>query len=215
MTTLIEPAADRRERLIVFTRYPEPGKTKTRLIPTLGPVGAADLQRKMTEHLFNMVKDLAGQRNISLEVRFEGGTLEEMKGWLDNDLICQPQGDGDLGMRLQRAFAEAFAAGYSRVVAVGADCPALSAETIGRAFELLKTATLVLGPAIDGGYYLVGLNRLSPEIFTDIPWGSDRVLAQTLGSARKLDMSVALLEPLSDVDRPEDLNDFHHHTCAE
>ncbi len=215
MKALTKKTVVRHEQVIVFTRYPEPGKTKTRLIPALGPCGAAELQRKMTEHLLRTVNELAGQRSISLEVRFEGGTLDEMKRWLESEVSCRHQGEGDLGQRLQRAFTEAFAGGFQRVVVVGADCPALSAETISRAFELLKTAALVLGPANDGGYYLVGLNRPAPEIFTNIPWGTERVLEKTLVCARKLDMSPALLAPLSDVDRPEDLNDLHHHTCAE
>ena len=200
------------ERVILFTRYPEPGKTKTRLIPALGPHGAAALQRTMTEQAVATLKGLADQRQVALEVRFEGGSLGEMQQWLAADIAYCPQGDGDLGNRLQRAFADAFAAGMQRVVVVGADCPSLTTEALCRALVMLAANDLVLGPASDGGYYLIGLGRPVPEIFSAIPWGTDKVLEQTLICARRLDLSVALLDPLSDVDRPEDLENFHHHT---
>ena len=138
-----------------------------------------------------------------------------MQQWLDADASYRPQGNGDLGKRLQLAFADAFSVGVQRVVAIGADCPSLSTKMISRALDLLRTNDLVLGPASDGGYYLIGLGRLFPEIFINIPWGTDKVFAQTLNCARRLDLSVALLDPLSDVDRPEDLHNFHNYTRSE
>jgi len=194
-----------RQRLIIFTRYPEPGNTKTRLIPALGADGAAALQCEMTRHVLGVAGRLAADAPVSLEVRFEGGDVEKMTARFGSGPQYRRQGPGDLGCRLQRALDEASAEGARRVVIVGADCPEITVELLAEAFERLSTAELVLGPATDGGYYLIGLRRGTAELFTDIAWGSDRVLRQTRRRARELALSVATLPELSDVDRPEDL----------
>ncbi|PPS40712.1 TIGR04282 family arsenosugar biosynthesis glycosyltransferase [Chroococcidiopsis sp. TS-821] len=192
------------EHLIVFTRYPEPGKAKTRLIPHLGAVAAAQLQRQMTEHTLLQVSKL-GDRSLTVEVRFVDGNLELMQQWLGTDIDYQPQGEGDLGERIKRALAAAFARGSQKIITIGTDCPGITAKLLVTAFEQLHEYDLVLGPAIDGGYYLIGLKRLIAELFDDIAWGSDVVLQQTQAIAQQLNLSVALLPPLADVDRPEDL----------
>jgi len=194
-----------RDRLIVFTRYPEPGKTKTRLIPALGPAGAADLQRQMTEHLLERAARLAGHRKVRIEVRFAGGSEDLVRQWLGSDPTCREQGPGDLGRRMLRAFREAFAAGAARAVIVGTDCPGITAALLEKAFDQLGRHDLVLGPAEDGGYYLIGLRRPVRQLFEGMAWGTDKVLRETLFAAERLGLSVALLEPLADVDRPEDL----------
>ncbi|MES1021995.1 TIGR04282 family arsenosugar biosynthesis glycosyltransferase [Gloeocapsa sp. BRSZ] len=192
------------EHLSVFTRYPEPGKAKTRLIPLLGAVEAAQLQRQMTEHTLLQVSKL-GDRLLTVEVRFADGNSELMQRWLGNHLDYQPQGEGELGERIKRSLAAAFARGSQRVVTIGTDCPGITAELLATAFDQLHECDLVLGPAIDGGYYLIGLNRLIAELFNGISWGSSEVLQQTQAIAQTLNLSVALLPPLADVDRPEDL----------
>lgn len=192
-------------RLLVFTRFPRPGRTKTRLIPTLGPDGAAILQRAMTAHLVGSWRALLAA-GVILEIRYEGAaSRRQMHRWLGPGLRYAPQGEGNLGERLQRAFAETFRHGVRQVLAVGTDCPALGARLLGEAFEALREAEVVLGPAADGGYYLIGLRRLHPALFDRIPWGSDGVLAVTLERARQHGLNVRLLAELPDVDRPEDL----------
>ncbi|MDB9458161.1 hypothetical protein PN473_07035, partial [Dolichospermum circinale CS-545/17] len=89
------------QHLIIFTRYPEPGKTKTRLIPVLGDIGAANLQRQMTEQTILQVKELQNLIKLSVEIRFTGGNLEKMRNWLGNDWLYQFQGEGDLGQRME------------------------------------------------------------------------------------------------------------------
>lgn len=194
-----------KERLIVFTRYPEPGLTKTRLIPALGATGAATLQRQMTEYTLGKVKELQSFRPISLEVRFAGGNLSLMEGWLGSDIVLQPQGTGDLGSRMAQALSIAFQSGTQRGVIIGTDCPGVNAQLIAQAFQCLYSNDLVLGPAIDGGYYLIGLCCFVPELFSGISWGTAEVLQQTLTIANNLNLSVAHLPQLADVDRPEDL----------
>lgn len=195
-----------RERLIIFTRYPEPGTTKTRLIPVLGAQGAATLQRQMAEHTLAQVKELIASRLLSAEVHFAGGTSQLMQNWLGSDFVYRQQSEGDLGTRIISAFAAAFAAKMTSVVIIGVDCPDLSAELIIQAFEALQETDLVLGPAQDGGYYLIGLRQLIPELFTGISWSTDQVLQQTLDIAQKFELTVSRLPQLRDVDRPEDLS---------
>lgn len=193
------------ECLIIFSRYPEPGKTKTRLIPALGAEGAAVLQRQMTEHTFAQVKELQGVRLVSVEVYFVGGNQHLMQRWLGTSVIYRQQAEGDLGRRMAIAFQTASEAGYERIVIIGTDCPDLNAQLMVKAFQSLEQHDLVLGPAQDGGYYLIGLRRLIPELFTGISWSTAEVLQQTTSIAQKLKLAVTFLPILSDVDRPEDL----------
>ena len=194
------------EVLIIFTRYPEPGKTKTRLIPSLGPDGAAGLQRRMTEHTLTRVREFQGYRPVSVEVRYEGGNQHLIEQWLGVDIPSRPQGNGDLGQRMARAFHEAFQAGMGRVVLVGTDIPHITPRILHGAFESLRSTDVVLGPARDGGYYLIGMRRASPQLFVDLPWGTEKVMKRTKRISHDLGLSVVLLDTLEDVDRPEDLH---------
>lgn len=199
---------DKQARLILFTRYPEPGRTKTRLIPALGAEGAASLQRRMSEAIVTQMAQFAAQYPVCPEIRYADGTQQAVEAWLASDIPCLAQGEGDLGDRLRRAFAQAFAQGAGKVVVIGADCPGLTPALFARAFAALATQDLVLGPAMDGGYYLVGLNRPAPSLFSEIPWGTGEVLTATQKQAQSLNLSTHLLESLADVDRPEDLLNY-------
>ncbi len=202
--------ADHHELLVIFTRHPQPGTTKTRLIPVLGPEGAAALQRELTEHILGNVKEPSTSRKATIEIRHEGGDESMMKNWLGPDLRYRPQGEGDLGDRMGRAFADAFGDGASSVVIAGSDIPDITGEIIQKAFVSLEEKELVLGPAVDGGYYLIGLRRSAwaravPALFEGVDWGTGGVLAETMGLAERSGVGFALLETLEDVDRPEDL----------
>ncbi|MEO0867522.1 MAG: TIGR04282 family arsenosugar biosynthesis glycosyltransferase [Cyanobacteria bacterium J06642_11] len=189
--------------LMLFTRYPEAGNTKTRLIPHLGAVQAAELQRWMTT---SMVREMAGLHpDVERQIHFSGGGLSKMQSWLGRQLTYLPQFSGGLGNRLNQAFVGNFRSGMDAVVAIGADCPQLSTRHFEQAFKLLKTHDVVLGPAADGGYYLIGLNQPQAKLFENIAWGTNMVFRQTVAIANTLDLSVATLEQLRDVDRPEDL----------
>jgi hypothetical protein len=197
-------------RLIIFTRYPEPGSTKTRLIPQLGAAGAAELQRQMTRHIVSSVTEFAGLHPTPLEVRFEGGNKNLMTAWLGAGFDYSPQGKGDIGLRMGRALGDGFGGGYDTVVIIGSDIPDITGDIIHKAFEGLKKHDLVLGPAGDGGYYLIGMHKTAfiqanPRLFNGINWGTDGVLSQTLDVAEELRLSYILLDTLNDVDRPEDL----------
>jgi rSAM/selenodomain-associated transferase 2/rSAM/selenodomain-associated transferase 1 len=193
------------ERLILFTRYPEPGKTKTRLISVLGSRGAAELQKQMTEHILMRTDRLVRNRQVDMEVSYEGGSRRLMEEWLGNHISYRSQGFGDLGNRMAQAFSHAFNKGKTRVVIVGSDCPGITETTVRTAFDLLDQFDLVLGPANDGGYYLIGLRQEESKLFDDVPWGTVEVGARTLEKARQLGLRWITVEPLDDVDRAEDI----------
>lgn len=200
---ILKPIKIAQQHLIIFTRYPEPGKTKTRLIPALGSVGAANLQRQMTEYTLSQAGELS--KNVSIEVRFAGGNLQLMQQWLGYDLLYQCQGEGDLGVRMARSLADAFNNNAQQVIIIGTDCPEANAQILTQASAQLQAFDVILGPAIDGGYYLIGLRRFIPELFCNITWGTSQVLQQTVDIANQLNISYFYLPTLADIDRPEDL----------
>ena len=187
--------------LIVFTRFPVAGKTKTRLIPTLGETGAAELQRQMTEKTLCYAR----QAGVPIEVWYTGGTEKQMSDWLGNDLHYVEQNEGKSGERMELAFQSAFGRGNQRVVLIASDCPSNRTENIQSAFKALRKSDVVLGPSIDGGYYLLGLRSyvLQLIMFEDIDWGSASVLKQTLSSAAGV--RLAHLPLLHNVDTPADI----------
>ncbi|WP_172354795.1 MULTISPECIES: TIGR04283 family arsenosugar biosynthesis glycosyltransferase [Thermoleptolyngbya] len=197
--------------LILFSRYPQPGTTKTRLIPHLGETGSAQLQRQMTAQVLRQIRPLLSPtaenstRPISAEIWFAGGELSQMADWLGTSWALHPQPSGDLGDRLLSAVERAIAAGAERVVVIGADCPSVDSVILQQAFTALQSHDLVLGPATDGGYYLIGLRQPLADLFSGIDWGTERVFAQTRAIAQALHLSVATLDPLTDIDTAADL----------
>lgn len=192
--------------LIIFTRYPQPGKVKTRLIPALGAAGAAALHQRMVEHTLAQARALRQTRALSIEVWFtSSSTLAQMQEWLGTDVDYCVQPEGDLGDRMVSAFKSVFSKGYTSALIVGTDCPDLNTTLLAQGFSALAQHELVLGPAIDGGYYLMGLRRLVPELFVDIAWSTGEVLEKTLAIAQQLKLTPFLLHHLTDIDVPQDL----------
>lgn len=191
--------------LIVFTRFPTPGATKTRLIPTHGAERAAEIAREMTVRTLAMCDELAALRLCTFAVRTTGAEPSAFRALFGPHHCFQDQGAGDLGRRLHTAAADAFAEGARKMVVVGTDCPDLQASHLIDAFARLDTNDVVVGPAQDGGYYLIGLRRMHSHIFAGIDWGTVSVLEQTRQRAASLGASIDLLPTLRDVDRPEDL----------
>jgi uncharacterized protein len=195
--------------LLVFAKAPVPGRVKTRLAGELGTEGAADLYRKMGRLVVDRVRSGPWRTLILYDPPGEEASVRQ---WLGDggDLEFRPQSGGDLGLRMAEAFAGAFGPGprIAPVVVIGTDAPGLDGALVAEAFTALNRALgpdLVLGPATDGGYYLLGLRSPEPELFQGLPWSTNRVLGLTLERARKLGLTLSLLRPLSDVDRPEDL----------
>lgn len=196
-------------RLLLFTRYPEAGTTKTRLIPALGPDGAARLHRRLTERIAAEAGLLAARNNIPTVVHYSGGSLAQMTAWL-GPLTFVAQAAGDLGQKMQAAFQHAFGGGAERAVLIGSDIPEIDVDLLARAFAAFRKSRVVLGPSRDGGYYLLGLTagdaeHLYSRLFADIPWSTGEVFAITRERLRTAAVAAAILPTLRDVDRPEDL----------
>jgi len=197
--------ADQRRRLILFARFPIAGKVKTRLIPALGAEGAAALHRRLVLRTLRAATTACQSAGFELEVRFDGGTEDQMRHWLGLRGPCRPQSEQDLGQRMASAFADSFHDGAPSAVIIGSDCPGLTPGLLAAAFDRLSETPVTFGPANDGGYYLIGLNRMMPQLFSGISWGRETVLADSLRALAKAGLKPALLDPLDDLDRPEDL----------
>jgi len=193
-------------RLIIFGRYPEPGRVKTRLIPFLGPAGAAELQRQLTEKVFETARVFSRDKKVQIEFCYDGGTGRKIRYWLGNGIKLTPQGTGGLGDRMARAVFRAFnEEGSRRVLLIGTDIPGLEARHLSEAFNSLDSNDLVLGPSTDGGYWLVGMRHYS-NIFKEIPWSTERVISYTIALAKEAGLKVHLLPALTDIDTAEDIS---------
>lgn len=193
-------AAERR-LLLVFAKEPVPGRVKTRLARDVGSGEAARIYRAMGRRVVDRVRVGSYRTRVCFD---PPEARKAVSAWLGREVEYRPQGPGDLGTRL----AEAFEAGFrsaDRVVVVGTDAPDLGRELVEKAFRRLASADLVLGPAEDGGYYLLGLRRPAPALFRDIPWSTAKVLAATRARAEDVGLDVFLLPPLRDVDTADDL----------
>ncbi len=182
-------------RVVAFARFPVAGMCKTRLIPAVGADGAAAIHTKLVE---TCVAAMRGS-GLAIELWTTGAEASAFREWLGGDIAFIDQGEGDLGDRLARA-----AAPYP-VIFIGSDAPDLNADRLIAAAKALAGAPAVIGPAEDGGYYLLGLNAPAPWLFNDMDWGTETVFEETMRRFAAHGITPAMLEPLADLDRPEDL----------
>ncbi|MCA9176874.1 MAG: TIGR04282 family arsenosugar biosynthesis glycosyltransferase [Planctomycetales bacterium] len=189
-----------------MTRIPEAGRVKTRLIPALGGEGAARLHGQLLHRALTTAGEHAEASNVAVEVRYTGapGVRFPREDYPPVAIVRQQQG-ADLGERLLSAVRTAKAEGAQGVVIIGTDCPDLSPEVLELAWQELAHASVVIGPAENGGYYLIALNEVHEELFRGIDWETEHVLSQSLARCQEAGLSVALLPRLNDVDLPEDL----------
>lgn len=187
------------QALLIFTRNPEPGKCKTRLASTIGDTAALAIYIFLLEHTARVARALEHtDRHVYFSEHLGDGRI-----WEPETFAGHIQRGEDLGARMQRAFEEAFAAGYRKVVLIGSDLYDLGREDLEAAFASLDTHQAVVGPATDGGYYLLGLTHLVPALFHDKAWSTPTVLAATL---RDLEgVPTFLLPARRDIDRYEDI----------
>lgn len=189
--------------LIVFAKFPKPGFVKTRLIPALGPAGAAGLAHRM---ILNTV--MVARTSSIPTTEFCVSPLSSDDDWralgIPGSMELTDQGHGDLGARMSIACHRAVGRGASAIL-IGTDCPGLAADHLNDATAALENTDCVLIPARDGGYVLFGTNFHSPDLFNNIPWGTDRVAALTLDRIQRLALSVTVFDPLQDIDVPADL----------
>jgi rSAM/selenodomain-associated transferase 1 len=187
--------------IALFARLPVAGKVKTRLIPALGAAGACRLHTLLLENSLHLLNSLTTcDTCLWLDTPGDHPVLHEYGG------AVHIQQGTDLGERLQHA-AASLLVNYKSVIFIGTDCPALDARYLLQAEHILQNnAEVVIGPAIDGGYVLLGTRSCLPGLFSDIDWGTEKVLAQTLAAVRTAQQQVVLLPEMADIDRPEDLH---------
>lgn len=186
--------------LIIFQKKPEKGKVKTRLAKTVGNNKAVEVYEYLLKHTHRQVSLL----DISVFVYFEKEVQPEFLK--NNNYFSSIQCHGDLGKRMEKAFEEVLAKGFRKAVIIGTDCPGLKAGLLQEALRVLDTRDLVIGPANDGGYYLLGMNGLFPELFKNIPWSTASVFSDTMEVAARLGLETGILPQLTDVDIYEDLD---------
>jgi rSAM/selenodomain-associated transferase 1 len=183
-------------RIIIFVKAPRPGFVKTRLAAAIGNEAACGAYRQLAE---TVVANLAPLPHT--ELRFTPDDAEnEIAHWLSDDWTARPQGEGDLGERMHRAFIEA----KGPAIIIGSDCPQVELSDLRTAAKTLQARDAVIGPATDGGYWLIGLNAPCPALFENIKWSTSDVLPKTLEKANEAGLSVQLLRELTDVDTGED-----------
>jgi rSAM/selenodomain-associated transferase 1 len=173
----------------------------------LGADGAVAVHEALVEHAMVWIA-CAVEEGIAVEVRFTGDNLERLRvlcGSAVEKIRFEPQQGEDLGDRLANAIEFAVQQGSPKVAVIGTDCPALDLATVEMSFAHLDERDLVLGPAADGGYYLIALRKPVVQLFQNISWGDPTVLHETLRRAQDLNMTFELLPSLPDIDRPEDL----------
>jgi rSAM/selenodomain-associated transferase 1 len=190
--------------IIVFLKAPRPGAVKTRLAEAIGATAAAEAYRIL---LRQVLDQLAGIDHVELRYAPDDARAE-IALWARPPWTGRAQGEGDLGARLARAFADSFASGNERVLIIGTDCPYLRPSDLEAAWRELAEADVVLGPALDGGYWLIGLRAPCAALFEDISWSTSSVLAETLRRCQKHGLKVHLLRKLADVDTVADWRRF-------
>lgn len=189
-----------KKTLLIFAKYPQAGYVKSRLAQVIGEAKAASAYKTMVELVVKNTKPYDGEYHQVLYYD-PPECAEKFRSWLPIK-HQEPQTRGDLGERMKEAFTQALAK-TPYAVLIGTDCIDIDHSLIGKAFQNLEEADLVLGPAKDGGYYLMGCKHVHPELFIGIDWSTERVFSQTLQIAEKLKLRVACLKILEDIDTAE------------
>jgi rSAM/selenodomain-associated transferase 1 len=190
--------------LVVMAKAPVAGEVKTRLVPPLTPDAAAELYRCL---LLDLLDHLAAFAGADLYIACDPPAgLSLFQEFAPPAFVCFPQRGGDLGQRMRSIFEDLFNKGSERVVVIGSDLPVFPLTFLDEAFRALDgAAPVVLGPSRDGGYYLIGLGRMLPEVFTDVPWGTERVFEATGRRLSRMGVAPVLMPEWFDVDTAADL----------
>ena len=201
---------------MVFLKEPLPGKVKTRIGATMGQENAARVYQALVHVL---LRQLNGLENCHLRFCYAPDDADEaVRFWILSHIIdhpalvfdetkidFQPQGEGDLGDRLARAFAQGFDEGYEKIAVIGTDCIDVSSRWVHAAFtQLNEKHSIIVGPTPDGGYHLLAMDQHYSKLFQDIPWSTEETLSTTLTRAEEQNLAVYQLPPLTDIDTEDD-----------
>lgn len=202
------PTDSKKRNLIVFVKSPIPGEIKTRLIPHLTGAEAADLYKCFVSDILKNVSTLAS--TLKLHIAYQPHAKASDLSWIGRQTPESFRQEGkSLGERLIHAFGTAFGRGSQHVVIIGSDSPTLPTRYIEQAFEALNEADVVLGPAFDGGYYLIGLSRPCMKLFEDVCWSNDQIFERTAQNAQRLGYTLRVLPAHYDIDTIDDLHTLH------
>lgn len=190
--------------IILFVRHPEQGKVKTRLAREIGDEAALKVYIQLLKHTHDITAELVCDKFV-----FYSESITDTDIWEKGIYYKKEQKGNGLGERMSNAFQELFDNGYQRVIIIGSDCPGLSSSHIQNAFNLLDSFDTVLGPSVDGGYYLLGLNYMVRELFQNKHWSTDTVLSDTLANLKQNRLLYSLLPTLQDIDTLEDLTQLN------
>lgn len=187
--------------LLIFVKNPKKGHVKTRLAATVGDEKALEIYKKLLAYTCQTVKPLQADKQV-----WYSQFIPAQDEW-DEAMFTKKKQQGEtLGTRMQGAFKQAFNEGYQRVVIIGSDCGQLKGKHLEHAYEALETNDVVIGPSVDGGYYLLGMRKYFPVLFEDKPWSTDDVFSQTVNDCKTDGLSYHVLEMLNDVDTKGDWN---------
>ncbi len=192
-----------RDAVIIFAKYPQMGKVKTRLAATAGELFAYEFYKLCSQNTFDECSGLSVEKYLF----FTGEDEDKFKSWAGGNFLLTAQDGADLGERMRNAFRSVFNNGAERAVLIGTDIPGISARLINNALEMLEGSDAIIGPANDGGYYLIGLKKLEESIFENIPWSTRHVQEITLLRLKHLGFKTYLLEELFDIDSEKDLKE--------
>ena len=194
-----------KNNLIIFLKYPEPGKVKTRLAKDIGDKKAADVYFIFIKHL---LENFLYSENYKVTIKFTPQDKAKEVSELFKIKDIEPQHGNDLGEKISNAFDTSFSKGYSNTIIIGSDCIDLTNNDIENGFSFLSSGfDSVIGPTYDGGYYLIGLSKKNyPSIFKDIGWSSEKVFKQTIHLIKSNDMNYKILDYYNDIDEISDIN---------
>lgn len=187
---------------MIFIKNPVEGKVKTRLAASIGSANALQVYKKLLNHTREVALQVSEDRQV-----WYSSMIDHRDSWSNNDFSKQRQKGADLGERMSSAFESAFDDEYVKVVIIGSDCFGLSHQHIEKAFQVLNEYDAVIGPSKDGGYYLLGMNRFIPQLFSNIEWSTPQVFDKTIEHFRSYDLSFSTLDVLNDIDTIEDLRE--------
>ncbi|VXB27820.1 conserved hypothetical protein [Maribacter litoralis] len=193
--------ANSKNLLLIFTRNPELGKGKRRLAATIGDQAAFNIYKFLLDHTVTITKNLYAEKQV-----YYSEEIWEDDIWDNKKFAKKLQSGDDLGARMANAFQEGFQNEYQKIIIIGSDMLDLSQEDLEAAFKALKKNDFVIGPAEDGGYYLLGMKKFMPELFKNKSWGTETVLKDTLADLEN--ETTTLLETKNDVDYYEDIKDI-------
>ena len=200
---------NRTDSIIIFVRFPRKGQVKTRLAETTSSEFALNFYKLCAENLIRNIKKVPAVNRFIFYSNKKEKT--EIINWLGNKFLFASQEGDDLGSRMKSAFEKVFSVGSQKVIIVGTDIPDLSKEIIMKAFEMLDSYDVVIGPAKDGGYYLLGMKKMNSELFEKIEYSTFSVLSETMTKIEELNLAYHLLPELNDIDTEDDLINWLNH----